>query len=104
MINYSLIDHSAPPDIIDYSNDILEYNEQIKKVEPFFNNTTTKNSKKLWIPDMTKLDDTKYNKHLDFYNTTTKNNVSNIKIHKYLHLCTFKTPINFYIFSMFLFY
>ena len=43
MVNYSLIDHSEPPDICDYSNDILEYNERIKKVEPFFNKQTKKN-------------------------------------------------------------
>ena len=29
MVNYSLLDHSEPPDICDYSNDILEYNERI---------------------------------------------------------------------------
>ena len=84
MVNYSLLDHSEPPDICDYSNEILEYNERIKKVEPFFNKQIKKISKKLWIPDLKKLDDTQYNKHLDFYNTSTKNNISNIKIHKYL--------------------
>ena len=49
MVNYSLIDYSEPPDIRDNSNDILEYNERIKKVEPFFNKQTKKISKKLWI-------------------------------------------------------